>query len=1662
MQDPTPSSLGSSSPKKVSPVTQQKPRKQNKSPVTPTTPETYSRNQKSFSQNSRISLNPESLPSSESAKLYPIVLIKPLPAEARPSDYIQIPNEESGPSRKRKRENAAGTKDQRAIAIEALNRLQELVQDIFEADDQSQPDGSGVIPTEASQFFVSAHFEEREINTLAPAIHVKLEAALQKVISFGRYDEIPIDHLCRLETLCQGGLALAESSELDVELSDSPADESKWVQGMEALDSGLRATRTILRIMTGGRQEKEIYSEELLQNVLRAVEKVLSSSIVPIVEARSTGPSSALFETASSHKKVLSQLLYDAKKVMSLLAGLLAKVEMAETIITTMEFFATRLLFVDNAHSEKESVLGIQKFENMRRTAMDLIAEIFSRYPQQRAFLFNEILTSLQKLPVKGQQARQYKLADGTSIQLVSALIIRLIQTSAIPSAARKGKKQKLLLHKAGRGESDDSGAEDVDSNSGSDGESSEETSEYSADSNYDVAMQRLTKDSTLLNNSAAQNAQYVIRFYVARGITVPKTGDQPHRQLLDMFAEDLIAVLGLPEWPAAELLLRALLVRMIDISENKQYNAAAKTMALELLGLMGSAISELVANARHSARSLENHDSQLSGYLRQLLDDYMEAKLDNSELLGWKGPYHAVLQYLQPGESGDKQTKSARGYYLMQWAKAVSSGNLTPNTDTEKLANRLRKMISSVGWDISEYVLFSVLTSYANRVRNEMEAISSNQIRLAYALTVLSMDFCRQFDRVLKILLDSICDGLIAVRNRSLKSVMQMLKKDPSLFDRARNVKVLIMKCATDVSSMVRDSALMLIGECILLKPTLENEFCKTILILTNDPAIGVRKRAMKQLKDIYLRNSRKDIKAAIADSLLQRTKDTDTGVSDLARQMFEDIWFAPFWKPAESTDLSVQEKVSLQSQVGLIVGTVQRGEGVSLVMVSLIQNILSNASKMAAANFKVCKALVTIAFEGMIDNQDLPERLEQRHILQTLTVFARANPRLFAADQLQYLQPYITNLSSSDDLNLFRSVVIIFRCVLPILSSIQHGLLRDVQTALLHSISKLGKAELDEVAACLWTINGTLNNPEKLIKLTISVLKNLHNSEGLDFVDPKQNESLNRVKKYIRIAGYFGKHCDFESHSKNFQESLPWWKGSSVAGQIVSSLSPFANVKQPLSLRSDALEGIGLICQSWPFQFNQENISRAFEKVLEEGSQELQKIVLSSFRDFFSKQERQAGVKTDEVSGKEHSPPNGKLGGSMTASDGDGASALIAQRFLKSVLRIALASQDGSALTATQVIASVNRQGLVHPKESGPALVALETSTNQDIAEIAFREHRNLHQQHESMFEREYMRAIQEAFRYQNEVVKDPLGTTRQPPASKLHAMFEIIKTSKGKYQKKFLSNFCSKIDFDMAKLDHPATMTYTLQYSRFLLENLAFFEYSRLDELVHTISCVEKIVAGTGSGIAHSISTEVFHVKVELITGRPDSNTQETAAIPEAPNADVNPTRLRQLTTGAIILSCLWEARTHLRRLFGLQASQQRRESKTKSSVKDLNKAPTKVQGVSGERFLASVAEKVNSLDNQEAMLKQCHEFVELLSIDNEVKVAAEGEDEAAQPETPSGDDDDDTSVPPSGSVKTLKRKASVSVAGTPHKKKKGRSSLGKRKKSGKSVEDQAEWD
>lgn len=666
------------------------------------------KSQKGAVQNDPSLGNGQMCPLPELEKSYPIVLIEPSTAGDKPIDHITLSDGQfTGSSRKRKRESEGRmfdgkgiTKDQRAISDEAVQRLRDLLQSIFDAHDQSQQETSGVPLVGAFRYFVPTYHEGHELLTLAPAVHVKLEPMLQKIVSLQRYTEFPLDQLIRLQGLCEGALLSTDSSDFNLSSGHSPQDNLKWLQEIESFDMGLRSARTVLRLMTGGWQEKEVCSEELLIKVLSLVKRVIDTCLIPIVEARGSSSDSAVFDIASSNKKVISQLLYDANKVMGLLAELVGTVDVTETVITELEFLAMRILFVDNACSEKDSVMGIQKFEALRRTAMDLIAIIFSCHPEQQMFLVTEVLTSLQKLPVNKQQARQYKLPEGKSIQLVSALIMRLIQTSAnaafselstsrniSSSPERKHANAAELEHN-----STDSGSTETG------GDDSDDASQSEASSRYSSTMQRLSKEANRLSRLAGVYAQYVTGFYVKRATNVSKTGDQPHRNLLDLFVEDMIAVLGLPDWPAAELLLRALLLQMCEIAENKKYNASEKSMALELLGMMGSAISELGASVRHSARTLENHESMLSGNLRQILYDHMEGNLESSELLSWDGPYRAAIEYLRQNDLSDKHAVSAQGYILTQWAKSVSSINLVANGSNNKLVNQLRKLLAKRG----------------------------------------------------------------------------------------------------------------------------------------------------------------------------------------------------------------------------------------------------------------------------------------------------------------------------------------------------------------------------------------------------------------------------------------------------------------------------------------------------------------------------------------------------------------------------------------------------------------------------------------------------------------------------------------------------------------------------------------------------------------------------------------------------------------------------------------------------------------------------------------------------------------------------------------------------------------------------------------------------
>lgn len=1473
--------------------------------------------------------------------------------------------------------------DQREKTNGLVVRLQGYLSDILEAEDQLQPDTSGAQSTTAARYFQVEDGADIEKPIMQPQVQTQLDLSLQKVVNNGRFANIDVDQLGRIIKLCENVISAASSADFTID-EDTHQELDDWTRRIALGEQALYACRSLLRIVTAGREEKQLYSEDTLRNLLNLISHVVEDCIIPIVEMRSDAGNA--FKVASSQHKVLLQILRQCTRVLRLLGALLLKTDVDESAITTAEYICKTLVFVENATSEKEAALGVQQFETLRLAAMDVLAKIFARYTEQRQFIFDEILTSLEKLPVSRQSARQFKMVDAKPIQLVSALLMRLVQTSATRPQARDQKR----IGKSENDELEDSEA-DADAESDSESESDDDSPIMKRSKKQSKRSLGAEDDiSSLagpLYDASFKDARYMVDYLLQRAMTSTKTGDQPYRNLLDIFTEDFLSVLGNTDWPAAEMLLRALLLRLLEISDSKTSAAPAKSMALELMGSMATRITALRLQAQQMAKHTQPDESDFTSKLVDLHEAMLANELEEIDLLAFDGPYRAVLAYVQLRGDDDPQLQTAIGYHVMQWAKQIMSIKQSTSS-TREIGVRLAHMIKDSHWLENEYTF---------------PRVSTEDGRFASVLITLNMSFCRGFNRIFTKLLSSMAGDQASLRSKSLKSIEQLLEMDPSVLDRTPFVMATITKCLADTSPQVRDSALGLTSKCLSLRPRLDSEVYERIVVRLADNNIHVRKRAMKMLKDIYLRNDALTLKSRVADSLVSRVTDNDEGVVELARHIFEDIWITPFCSMSGSDGENVKLKLRLQEQTALIVKIAHKSDNADTVLAELVQGVLSpEKSKTASANFVVCGQMVKAMFEAIIDPAELPGSPSQQSVLHTLTIFAKASAKLFTPDQLKTLQPYVKNLSNQDNLVVYRSAIVILRYTLPHIRNLDKDFLANIQNSLIGSVQKLPKPELKEVAACLWMLDGELKNTERLIRLTVSVLGGIKQvGKG-----PIDDATGNKVRRLINIAGAFVKSFNLDSdldlkEGSMFRKQFPEYKGRSVAALAVNYICPFTSPKQNQELREVALDGVSMICQAWPDQLMRADVCSAFELCFESDNRDLELILVSGLKEFFAAGDKPGGTNSDVQIGTGIEAGEERLGNTYVATARDGAATSIAQRFLQSILRVALASVDNLAWTAAQVIASINRQGLVHPKESGPCFVALETCPDNKIANVAFQEHRTLYHKHETMFEKEHMRSVQQAFDYQHDVIHDTLGYAGSPPTAKLHMFWEVLKTGTAKARKKFLTSICTKMNFEAAKLDLTGQLPAHVDMTRFISENLAFFDYGKLDELQHLVAGLEKAVSDTGTGISHAIEIEVLRLNIEHQQAQAMHLTAgaDPTQLPPEPRVfpSIDPVRLRQLTIYSQILLLIWELRTYLRRLWNLSKQAATRGRPAAAGKDNAIRAPQRIPNSTNltEKFLARNAEIIAALETPEKQRGLCASFAELMAVDNELKVADEDE-------------------------------------------------------------------
>jgi cohesin loading factor subunit SCC2 len=1547
--------------------------------------------------------------------------------------------------------------DQRQKGDAAVMALQSLLHEIFSADDVFDADAS-----HHSRYLTVVDTDDGRVSMLQPTAQATLDEAIVTVEKCARLDSIPVEDVMRIQKLNERAVSSASNLQLGIGGDWSPDDEQFWLHKVEQAGFGLLAARTMIRVMNAGRQEKELQSEDHVRIVLDLLKTVIDTAIVPIVEERSflgekvrggdKPQQNPKFVFATNHRASLKPLLGGVNKSFRLLARFLSRVNVEETAISSIVYMCKTLIFAENAATDKESVFGTQPFELTRKYAMDVLGRVFTRYPGQRRYVIDEVLLSLEKLPATKQSARQYRLQEGKSIQLVSALLMRFVQTSAMQDSSAL-----LLQSKAEAGDDEDADGSDVDM---SDADSDAEGNQLFAASNNRGTSKDLAAVISPLRDAALDNARYIVNVLLARASKTAKNSDEPYRKLMDIFTEDFLTVLGTSDWPAAELLLRSMLIRIITLAEDPKQSVPARNLGFELMGTMGSSILALQLQARSACRNVDTNESPL---VKAMVASFRNAEANNKDvdthsLLSFNGPYRFVLEYLRARDSNnDAQLQTAKGFLLVQWADelcsaraaSVDSDNSDVSDQSRDLKDKLRNMIVDPQWLEENY---------------EFQDPSTATGKFASLLVTTNLAFCKGFPRLFSALVNALTDDHTQVKSRAIRSILTVVEKDPDAL--ARNLGLLskIVAGMEDKSSMVRDAALGLIQKFLTLRPELAGRVQPFVQKRTADATPGIRKKAYKVLKDLYLANdgpvksslqtdSQLGVRAGVANTLIEGMEDSDDSVLELVRTVLEELWFTPFHGLSLQGDNAVQTKLKYRLQAQLLTRCVSHGKAggrevqVCARMESLVREVLTK-SKSASDNQRVCKIIIEVLFDGIIDPADIPGSPSPDLILMTLAIFAKACPSLMDAAQLERLEPYTNNLSQNDDLDVYRSVLTILRHAMPHVRNLSQDVLRQLQNSLMKSVTKMPRPELPAVAACLWTITSELGNLERMSNLMISALGNLQKMGRQDLT--ADTASATRVVRLMGIVGQFGNVCDLESQLAAFLEKLPQSKSKSVAGLAIEVIYPFTVPQQPLDVREAAMDAICSIAQRWPKMFLRKDVGLAFNKILQEKVHSLEEIFVSGLEGFFASLTMPTEAQQEEaaapVTGRE------RLAKTYIATEQDGASSELAQKFLKDIIRIAESSADNLALTATKLIASILQQGLPHPKECGPTLVALETSPNAMIAQVAWKEHRVMHQKHETTIEKEYVRSIQRSLTYQQNVVGDPTGFTgSSPPKAKLHYFWDVLKAGKLKVRQKFLANIVQKLEFEPVRLDIRNNTTPELMLARYVCENLAFLDYDRIDDLLKVVFALEKMFASVGTPVAQSIESEILKLNIPS-TVAPDPMAIGTM-LEETTDAPVDPTRLKALALSSQILLIISETRTYILRLWLLQKVARN----VKGAVKENSKAPSRATNAPAltDAYIRSIATLMQPAVTAEEQRTRCEQFVEAMNIDSEAKIPSDDEDDIALGGADVSGSEGRSATPPGGK---RKRKSGGSMQTTPRKRGRPRkSSVSK----GADDDDEGEW-
>ena len=1156
--------------------------------------------------------------------------------------------------------------------------------------------------------------------------------------------------------------------------------------------------------MTSEKISKELIIEDLIEQISIFQKLILNEIIFPSYDpvykpSNESKPSSKrkLFgqssignNKTSLNSKHTNHIYNRMREMLGFTGQLLGQVDLTDTIIITLTSLSVMCFFVENINE-------------LQLEALKILTNIFSRYEQHRQLVMDDILSSLAKLHQSKRTNRSYKCFSGESIQMFTALVLLLVQSEV----------------------------NTIDENRSHDSEIT-----------YDQ------KESYLLNTyeQANETAKKFLSHFFSK--CKVKQADFDFRPLFENFIQDLLVTANKPEWPVSEIILNLLGLILVNQIQSEQVDVPSRVNSLDYLGI-------IVSQLRKDSLEYQKYPDRIDKILAKLSIKKNEIA-DNDTIFVLQT---CLTYYLNSLICNDHLHKFAKNFLIGQWLKEMYAQNGSANDDMEHGEQRVDAVNIQNELRLKIYSLFE-----------HDNATSNLDAADAYFLTKYLISLKKNLDKNFDFYLLNIVNLTgsdnntpTQVRSKAIKCLSLVIEADPHILLKQK-VYTCVEANFLHQTISVREASVDLIGRFITIMPELTDHYYKLLSDRILDVGVSVRKRVIKILRDICLNQPRFEHKRDICVRILRRINDEEN-IKKLVIDTFYQIWFSPCAKEQRSD--RVQNLVQVVNEFNVINNPTSMEIFESLFSALIVSQTASTTGQTSALTSSThddhntkessekellinrskeversCKQIVDCLIDNVLSTEATSNTSQLVSSLATLYLLSKIKPD-YLVMHAETLLPYlnIKSTSATDSL-IINSAARILECVVPLLQSPSNSFLLSLEESLCKLIFQSGMMIVSSCISCLGNVVNKLSQNYKLAADCLNKFyKNamyLRQSLRPDRMDQAAKPMLYRV---LYTLGLLAKHFDLDC--EQFKEFNVCTKNS-----LFDLFMHFVlNFESDVQLKS--LLGLGFFLTTNSEYMIRDEVKNLYLKYIRCDEKQLDNKnlfalkaqVFANLTDYLNEEDKRNLFKSVQLA-KTHCKDDLK----EMLDVQSGMASTIVQCYLRPILESYLTTNAQVRSSVFSCLSLILNQGLVYPIECVPYLVAMTTDIDPKIQTKSLVHLSNLQKAHPNFVQSKSIAGVNVSFMLHKCISKSESivrGFTDNPEVLSLnHHLYSLIRSNRS-YRRAFVQQLLKMFD-DSSSSNHTA-----LEHKLYIADNLAYFPYQLLDEILFIIHQIDLIISCTG---------------------------------------------------------------------------------------------------------------------------------------------------------------------------------------------------------------------